>query len=258
MIKNFIFDVDGTLLDSNDYHAQAWVEAFAAYGKRIPFKKVRRCMGKGADQLLPEFLNKKEMKEMGKDLGQLSGEIFKRKYLAKVRPFPKVRALFKKIRQSGARIALASSADAEELKKYEKIARIQDLVEKSTSADDANKSKPSPDIFHAALKLLRNPKHDAVLVVGDSPVDALAAKRAKIASVGVLCGGFSKKILAGNGYRAVYKDPADLLKNVGTLLKQPQFRQTYFRAAPNQPRLEFSLILPGPDRKPGSWLQETN
>jgi len=218
MIKNFIFDIDGTLLDSNDFHAQAWVETFAAYGKRISFNSVRPRMGEGADQLLPEFLDKKEIKEIGKDLSKLSGEIFKRNYFAKVRPFPKVRALFKKIRQSGARIALASSADAGEVKKYEKIARIQDLVEQSTSADDANKSKPSPDIFQAALKLLGHPRHDSVLVIGDSPFDAMAAKKANIPVIGVLCGGFSKKILKANGCRAVYQDPADLLKNVDVIL----------------------------------------
>jgi HAD superfamily hydrolase (TIGR01549 family) len=218
MIKHFIFDIDGTLLDSNDFHAQAWVQAFDAYGIKIPFKSVRRFMGKGADQLLPEFLSRIEIKEIGKDLDKLSGEIFKRKYLAKVRPFPQVRALFKRIRQSGGRIALASSSDAEEVKKYEQIANIQDLVEHSTSADDADKSKPAPDVFHAALKLLGHPKHDTVLVIGDSPFDALAAKKAKLLAVGVLCGGFTKRILKANGCLEVFEDPRDLLKSIESLL----------------------------------------
>ena len=215
---NFIFDIDGTLIDSNDFHAQAWVEAFAAYGKAIPFKKVRLCMGKGADQLLPEFLDEKEIKKIGKELGELSGEIFKRKFLAKVRPFPKVRLLFKHIRASGGRIALASSADADEVKQYKKLARIEDLVEKSTSADDAKRSKPAPDIFRAALKLLGDQKHNSVLVIGDSPYDALAAKKAKLPMIGVLCGGFSKKVLQANGCRAVYDDPEDLLNNLDDIL----------------------------------------
>ena len=218
MIKNFIFDVDGTLLDSNEFHAQAWVQAFDAYGKKISFDRLRRCMGKGADHLLPEFLDHKEIKEFGKDLDKLSGEIFKRKYLSKVRPFPKVRALFKKIRQSGAHIALASSSDANEVKKYEIIARIQDLVEHTTSADDANRSKPSPDIFHAAMRCLHQPRRDSILVVGDSPFDAIAAKNAKLAAIGVLCGGFSQKALKTSGYRQVYEDPDDLLKNLDFIL----------------------------------------
>jgi len=218
MIKNCIFDIDGTLLDSNEYHAQAWLEAFAAYGKRIPLKKLRRCMGEGADQLLPEFLDKKEIKKNGKELGKLAGEIFKRKYLAKVRPFPKVRQLFKTIRRRGVRIALASSGDASEVKKYGKIARVHDLVEHSTSADDADKSKPSPDIFHAALKLLGHPKHELVLVIGDSPFDAIAARKAKLTAIGVRCGGFSRKILKAHGCRDVYKDPADILRNIDAIL----------------------------------------
>ena len=218
MILNFIFDIDGTLLDSNDFHALAWVQAFDAYGKNISFKSVRRCMGKGADHLLPEFLSKRKLKEIGKDLDKLSGKIFKHKYLAKVRPFPRVRPLFKRIRQYGGRIALASSSDADEVKKYAKIARVEDLVEHSTSADDADRSKPSPDIFNAALRLLNHPRHDSVLVIGDSPYDAKAATKAKIAAVGVLCGGFSRNSLKTNGCFAVYKDPADLLKNFEFIL----------------------------------------
>jgi HAD superfamily hydrolase (TIGR01509 family) len=219
MIRNFIFDIDGTLLDSNDFHAQAWVDAFDAYGKKISFGRIRRCMGKGADHLLPEFLDRKEIKAIGGDLNKLSGVIFKHKYFAKVRPFPEVRALFKKIRRHGARIALASSASAEEIEKHKKIARIGDLVEKSTSADDANKTKPSPDIFHAALKLLGHPSPGSVLVIGDSPYDAMAAKKAKIKCVGVLCGGFSKQGLKAKGCCAVYHDPADLLKNLDEILE---------------------------------------
>ena len=224
MIKNFIFDIDGTLLDSNDLHAQAWIDAFDAYGKSISFQRVRRCMGKGADHLLPEFLDKQEIKEIGKDLSKLSGEIFKRKYFSKVRPFPKVRMLFKKIRRSGARIALASSASAEEVEKHKKLAHIQDLVEKSTSADDANRTKPSPDIFHAALKLLGRPRPDSVLIIGDSPFDAVAAKKAKLRAIGVLCGGFSSRTLIASGFKVVYQDPADLLKNFETILQESPFR----------------------------------
>jgi phosphoglycolate phosphatase-like HAD superfamily hydrolase len=219
MIKNFIFDVDGTLLDSNDLHAQAWSEAFAAFGKKISLARIRLCMGKGKDQLLPEFLDKKEIDKIGEALGTLSGEIFKQKYFPKVRPFPHVRALFREIRQCGARIALASSGEKDEVTKYEKIARIEDLVEKSTSSDDADESKPEPDIFRAALRILGHPTRKSVLVIGDSPFDAIAAKRAKLRTVGVLCGGFSKQSLLTNGCHLVYKDPEDLLKNLEALLK---------------------------------------
>jgi len=219
MIKNFIFDIDGTLIDSNDFHARAWEEAFAAYGKKISFKRIRPHMGKGADQLMPEFLDRKEIKKFGRDLAGLRGEIFKRKYLGKVRPFPKVRLLFKRIKAGGGRFALASSADAEEVKKYEKIARVADLVEKSKSADDSKRSKPSPDIFHAALKLLGNPRHDSVLVIGDSPYDAIAAKKARLRCIGVRCGGFSARKLKASGCSAVYDDPSAILKKLDSIVK---------------------------------------
>jgi phosphoglycolate phosphatase-like HAD superfamily hydrolase len=218
MIENCIFDIDGTLIDSNDFHAESWVRAFNAYGKTISFKRIRSCIGMGADQLLPQFLNKKELKEFGEEIGELCGTIFTRNYLAKVQPFPKVRMLFKKIRDGRGRIALASSSDSDKVKRYMKIAHIEDLVEKSSSADDARRSKPSPDIFQAALKLLGNPELETVLVIGDSPYDMLAAKNAKLPALGVLCGGFSKRILQTAGGSGVYRNPAELLKNWDAIL----------------------------------------
>jgi phosphoglycolate phosphatase-like HAD superfamily hydrolase len=219
MIKAFIFDIDGTLVDSNDFHARAWERAFAGAGKSIPFKKIRPQLGKGSDQLLPEFLDKKEIAAFGKKVADLHGEIFKREYLPQVRPFSRVRELFKAIRNAGARIALASSSQVEEVAAYRVIADIDDLVEKSTSADDAKETKPAPDIFHSAMNQLGNPAHDTVLVVGDTPYDAIAAVRAKLPVIGVLCGGFSAELLRANGCRAVYQDPEDVLNHLPEILE---------------------------------------
>lgn len=213
MIKAFIFDVDGTLINSNDFHALAWQKAFAEYGKEIKFGKIREQIGKGADMLLPVFLSKKEIEEFGDELAKRRGEIFKNEYMERVKPFPKVRELFQKIKADGLKIALASSSKKTEVKQYEKIANIADLVEKETSADDSEKSKPAPDIFEAALKLLKNPAPENVLVVGDTPYDAEAATKAGIKIIGVLCGGFPKSELEKAGCAAIYENPADLLKN---------------------------------------------
>jgi len=213
MIKAFIFDIDGTLIDSNDFHAEAWQKAFTKYGKKILFEKIRPHIGKGADTLLPEFLSEKEIEEFGDDIADLRGEIFKKEYLSRVKPFPKVRDLFQKIKDGGGRIALASSANEDEVAAYQKIANIEDLVEKSTSADDAKASKPEPDIFQAALKLLGNPAPEIVLVIGDTPYDAEAARAAKLKIVGVLCGDFPEKDLREKGCLAVYQDPSDLLES---------------------------------------------
>jgi len=213
MIKAFIFDIDGTLIDSNDFHAEAWQKAFTKYGKKILFEKIRPHIGKGADTLLPEFLSEKEIEEFGDNIADLRGEIFKKEYLSRVKPFPKVRDLFQKIKDGGGRIALASSANEDEVAAYQKIANIEDLVEKSTSADDAEASKPEPDIFQAALKLLGNPTPEIVLVIGDTPYDAEAARAAKLKIAGVLCGDFPEKDLREKGCLAVYQDPSDLLES---------------------------------------------
>ncbi len=213
MIKAFIFDIDGTLIDSNDFHAAAWQKAFEKYGKRIPFDKIRPQIGKGADTLLPEFLTEEEIEKFGGETADLRGEIFKREYISRVKPFPKVRELFQKIKTDGRKIALASSSNDDEVEEYKKIAKIEDLAEKSTSADDAKESKPEPDIFEAALKLLGNPAPETVLVIGDTPYDAEAATKANLKIIGVLCGGFAEKDLREKGCAAIYHDPADLLEN---------------------------------------------
>lgn len=213
MIKAFIFDVDGTLIDSNDFHAKAWEKAFAKYGFTVSFEEIRPQIGKGADTLLPVFLSEEEIEKYSDKLGDARAEIFKEEYLDKVKPFPKVRELFEKIKADGHKIALASSANEDEVKAYKKIANIEDLVEKETSADDADKSKPHPDIFNAALELLGNPKPETVLVVGDTLYDAEAATKAKLKIVGVLSGGFSEKDLREKGCVEIYKDAADLLEN---------------------------------------------
>jgi HAD superfamily hydrolase (TIGR01549 family) len=219
MVKAFIFDIDGTLIDSNDFHAMAWERAFRAHGKCIPFQLIRPHLGKGSDQLLPVFLSKEEIEKIGKQLSELNGSIFKHEYLPQVRPFPKVRELFKKLRDAGVRIALASSSKNEEVQEYMILAQIDDLVEKSASADDASESKPQPDIFHSAMKQLGNPPPETVLVVGDTPYDAIAATRAKLPVIGVLCGGFAEENLRNSGCRAVFRDPADILNNLERILK---------------------------------------
>jgi len=218
MYQAFIFDVDGTLIDSNESHAQAWTKAFAADGIAVPPEKILPHMGRGADQLLPFFLDKKEIDAVGKRLGGVSGEIFKREYLPHVQPFPKVRELFQAIRATGARIALASSSSADEIKYYRTLAQIDDLVEKAASADDARSTKPQPDILLAALEQLGNPPLDSVVMIGDSPYDAIAAKKAGIASIGVLCGGFPETVLKESGFRQLYQDPADLLAHLNKIV----------------------------------------
>ena len=204
MSKFFIFDVDGTLVDSNDFHTMAWRKAFLSKGKDISLKQIRPQIGKGADQFLPAFLTKKEIEEFGDELDELQGRIFKREYFSQVRPFPKVRELFKAIRGADGKIALATSSDREDVKKYETIAQLENLVDECACSDDAKKTKPAPDIFQVAMQKLGHPPKNSVVVVGDTPFDALAARRAGLPIIGVLCGGFSEADLKNHGCFAVY------------------------------------------------------
>jgi HAD superfamily hydrolase (TIGR01509 family) len=211
LIKAAIFDIDGTLVDSVDLHAKAWQEAFAKYGHNIAFDDVRQQIGKGGDQLLPVFLTREEQEKYGKKLEDYRGQLFKEKYMPLVKPFPRVRELLQKVKQDGKQIALASSAKSDEIQTYKRIANIGDLVEEQTSSEDAERSKPHPDIFQAALERLGNVSPSEAITIGDSPYDCIAAGKLGIISIGVLSGGFPEEQLRKAGASAIYKDCADLL-----------------------------------------------
>lgn len=211
MIKAVIFDIDGTLVDSVDLHAECWREALAHFGIAVPFAHVREQIGKGGDQLLPVFLSAQQLAEKGDPIARYRSALFARDYLRKVKAFPKVRELFQRLHRDGVKAALASSAKRSELAHYKRVAGIADLIDADVCADDAEHSKPCPDIYYAALDRLAPLTANEVLAVGDSPYDALAAARAGIRPIGVLCGGFPERELRLAGCAAVYRDPEDLL-----------------------------------------------
>jgi HAD superfamily hydrolase (TIGR01509 family) len=213
LIKAVIFDVDGTLVDSNDLHVEAWREAFRCYGKELAFDDLHEQMGKGGDQLMPVFCSREELDEFGEELEGRRVELFKSDYLPRVRPFPRVRELFERIKADGLRVALASSAKEDELEQHKKSLRVEDLLEAAASADDAERSKPHPDIFQAALAGLKGVAPDEAVVVGDTPYDVEAAAKAGIRTVGLLSGGFTEEALRRAGAVAVYRDVSDLLDN---------------------------------------------
>jgi HAD superfamily hydrolase (TIGR01549 family) len=208
--KAAIFDLDGTLLDSVDLHAIAWQEAMVKFGHDVSFEQARSQIGKGGDKLIPVFLSADEQRDHGKALEAWRGERFKTKYLPMVRPFAAVPDLFRRVRNAGLRIAIASSAKRDELDKYLDIAGITELTEATTSSEDADESKPAPDVFEIALKKLKLTGSDAV-VIGDTPYDAIAARKAGIATIGVLCGGFTEESLRRAGCVEIYPGPAALL-----------------------------------------------
>lgn len=213
MLDYVLFDVDGTLVDSVDLHAEAWRVVFERYGKSIAFDEVRSQIGKGADQLLPVFWSEEELDRFGKEMKDERSELFMKEYMPRVKPFPKVRELFERARADGKTIALASSAQDEELEQLKKIADIEGLADAETSSDDAEKSKPHPDIFTAALERIGKPDPRTAISIGDTPYDAEAAGKIALKTIGVLCGGWPEDKLRAAGCIAIYRDPADLLAN---------------------------------------------
>jgi phosphoglycolate phosphatase-like HAD superfamily hydrolase len=203
-----ILDVDGTLVDSNDAHARAWVEAFAEHGIAVPFEKVRRAIGMGGDKLMPFVAGIRDDSDPGRRISERRAEIFRTKYLPTVRPFPRVRELIERFLADELKLAVASSAKEDELDTLLDVAGVADVIGPRTSSDDADRSKPDPDIVHAALKQTGCEKEQTIML-GDTPYDLKAASRAGIAFVGVECGGWSRDDLTGAV--EVYASPADLL-----------------------------------------------
>ena len=203
-----ILDVDGTLVDSNDAHAHAWVAAFASAGITVAFDRVRRAIGMGGDKLMPAVSGISEDSPQGKQIAERRGEIFREQYLPRLRPFPGTRALLQRLADAGLTLAIASSAKEDELHPLLEVAGVADLVRMRTSSDDAENSKPDPDIVHAALDRTGSAP-DQTIMIGDTPYDVEAALRAGIRIVGVTSGGWQRDDL--RGAVEVYDGPGDLL-----------------------------------------------
>lgn len=209
-IRAAILDVDGTLIDSNDAHARAYEDAGREVGVDIPFDRVRPLIGMGGDKVLPEVTGLEKDSEQGKRISERKGEIFKERYLPHLKPTPGARQLLHRLRDDGIKRVVATSAEADALGGLLKQAGIEDLIQAATSADDAEASKPDPDIVQAALGQAGFPP-EQTLMIGDTPYDVQAATRAGVAIVAVRCGGWGDEDL--RGAVAVYDDPADLLEH---------------------------------------------
>lgn len=217
-LRAFIFDIDGTLVDSNELHVDSWDRAFRHFRKEFPREQLRAQIGKGSDQYLPEFLTPLEIERFGKDLDNYRSKIFRNEYLPRVRPFPKVRELLQRIRDDGKKIVLASSGKKEDTNYYiDELLKIEDMIDDYTCADDADCSKPAPDIFRASLDKIGVGSHETV-AVGDTRFDIEAAEKIGVRTVALTCGGTSEDHLRKAGAIAVYRDPADLLKNYPVIL----------------------------------------
>lgn len=218
-IEAVIFDIDGTLVDTVDFHAQSWERTFQHFGHQIPYEQIRAQIGKGSDKLMPVFFSIEELNRSEDDRSPTKGErmrdyrreLYKREYHPRIKAFPQVRELFLRIKADGKRIALASSATKDDLATYKQILNVEDLLDAATTTTEVESSKPEPDIFTATLDKLGGIAPARVIVVGDTPYDAEAASKANLRTIGVLSGGFSAENLRQAGCIAIYQDVADLL-----------------------------------------------
>jgi HAD superfamily hydrolase (TIGR01509 family) len=208
-LKGVLLDVDGTLVLSNDAHAHAWVEAFAAYDQPVPYEAVRPLIGMGGDKVIPKLVPGLTDKDgIGKAIGDRRKELILTKFASQLIAASGSRALVQKLQASGLHLIVASSATAQELEVLLKVAEVDDLLPEATTSNDAESSKPSPDIVNAALQKGQWEPHEVVML-GDTPFDIEAADQAGVSVIAVRCGGFSDAQLAGA--IAIYNDPADLL-----------------------------------------------
>lgn len=210
-VQGVILDIDGTLVLSNDIHAQAWVEAFAAFGYSVPFEKVRPLMGMGGDHVIPLLVPELNDKEGdGKAIADRRKELILNELGQKIVSANGSRDLVLKMQAEGLKLTIASSAKPEELDVLLKAAQVDDLLHEATTSADADASKPAPDIVEAALQKSQF-EPTQVVMLGDTPYDIESAGKAGVAVIAMRCGGFSDDQLAGA--IAIYNDPADLLQH---------------------------------------------
>jgi HAD superfamily hydrolase (TIGR01509 family) len=209
--RAILFDIDGTLVDSNDAHVDAWQQAFAAEGYAFSRLEIHAQVGKGGDNLVPSLLPDVST-EIQERIARAEGDIYKRDYLPRVEPFAGAKEVLRHLVERGHTIVLASSASRMEVDHYVRLLDAGGLLSGTTSKDDVARSKPCPDIFTAALAQTGGPPESAI-VVGDTPYDILAARRAGIDAIAVLSGGFEEQELRFCGPLAIYRGVADLRAN---------------------------------------------
>lgn len=207
-LEGVLLDVDGTLIDSNGAHAQSWSEALREFGFDVPPQRVRPLIGMGGDKVLPTLTGVDADSEQGKALAERRATLFRERYIPRLRPTPGARELLDRLRHEGLRLVVATSAAEDELRPMLEQVGLTGLLTRRTSADDADHSKPDPDIIVAALRKGGLCPEQAIML-GDTPYDVEAARRACVGTVAVLSGGWDADALTGAV--AIYDHPADIV-----------------------------------------------
>jgi phosphoglycolate phosphatase-like HAD superfamily hydrolase len=200
----FIFDVEGTLVDNVLAMLQCWSETLAEIGHPASVADLHPFSGMDGRRMLRRVLNRHDSKPLDHVL-KLQDDRYRQRYLPHIRPFPGLRRLFTAIKESGAKIALASPCSKEEFTQYRSIMNVDDLIDAACCGDDIKREKPSLDVVGLAAKKLRLPPAQ-IAMVGDTPYDADAARAAGLLPIGLQSGHFSRFDLSDAGYAAVFFD----------------------------------------------------
>jgi HAD superfamily hydrolase (TIGR01509 family) len=206
-----ILDIDGTLVDTNYHHAIAWYRAFRANSLILPVWRIHRHIGMGGDQLVPALAGEEWAEQHGDDVRDAEEDLYG-ELIDEVEPMDGARDLIVRIRESEGLVVLASSAKEDEVEHYLDLLDAREIVDAWTTSADVEATKPKPDLVHAALNKVG--AEDGVMV-GDTPWDVEAARRAGIETLAVLTGGFSASELREAGAIEVFESVRELCERLG-------------------------------------------
>jgi HAD superfamily hydrolase (TIGR01549 family) len=206
-----ILDIDGTLVDTNYQHAIAWYNAFRQHDVRLPVWRIHRHIGMGGDQLVKALAGDDVEEELGDDIRSAEKALYL-SMIQSTQPLEGARELIADLKGQGREVVLASSAKDQEVDHYLDLLDARELVDAWTTSADVEATKPEPDLVHAALDKLDG---DAAVMVGDTPWDVEAARRAGVETIAVMTGGFSEQELREAGAVAVFDSIVALRERVG-------------------------------------------
>lgn len=212
MYRAVLFDIDGTLVDSNDAHAAAWVDVLAEHGHHLRFDDVRPLIGMGGDKVLPALTGIDAASPPGRAIIERRGHIFKRVYLPHLQATDGASELVRYLNEAGVALAVATSAQKDEVHALLRVAGVDGLFDGEGSSNDADRSKPDPDIVQVALGKLGCAASEAVMI-GDTPYDIEAARHAGVDCIALRCGGWWRDD-DFTGALAIYDGPRALLENL--------------------------------------------
>ncbi len=209
-----ILDIDGTLVDTNYQHTISWARAFAAHDIDVPLWRVHRHIGMGGDQVVEALCGREVEERLGDEIRAAEGERYM-ELIDEVRPMEGARGLIEALKDRGHRVVLASSAKAEEVERYLDMLDARELADAWTTSADVERTKPAPDLVHAALVRVGGEPSSAVMI-GDTPWDVRSAGEAGVETIAVITGGFSEQELREAGAVAVFESVAELGEQLDT------------------------------------------